>query len=134
MNTITSIQPVSRRRLAGFTLIELMIVVVIVGILAAIAYPSYTRYVQRTNEAEAQGQILELASALEAHRAKNFSYAGASLSTLAPLLQNNANYTPNLVLSDANQSYSITAAPSSSIMSGMPTLTYNSAGVASWED
>lgn len=130
---MTTTQPMSKRRLAGFTLIELMIVVVIVGILAAIAYPSYTRYVQRTHEAEAQGQIMELASALEAHRAKNFSYAGASISALAPELDQNTHYADSLALSDANQSYTITAAPQSSIMSGMPTLTYNSAGDASWD-
>lgn len=130
---MTSIQPASRRRLAGFSLIELMIVIVIVGILAAIAYPAYARYVQRTHEAEAQGQIMELASALEAHRAKNFSYSGANLSTLAPELNNNPHYTANLALSNANQSYTVTATPNSSTMAGMDTLTYNSAGEASWD-
>ena len=133
MKVMTSIQPASGRRLAGFSLIELMIVVVIVGILAAIAYPAYARYVQRTYETEAQGQIMELASILEAHRAKNFSYDGASLSTLAPELDNNPHYTTNLALSNANQSYTVTATPNSSTMAGMDTLTYNSAGEASWD-
>ena len=129
----TLIQPLPARRLAGFSLIELMIVVVIVGILAAIAYPSYTRYIQRSNEAEAQGQVMELASALEAHRAKNFSYNGASISTLAPALDNNKHYTAGIALSNNDQSYTITATPSSSLMSGMDTLTLNSAGIASWD-
>lgn len=129
----THIQPLPARRLAGFSLIELMIVVVIVGILAAIAYPSYTRYIQRSNEAEAQGQIMNFASAMEAHRAKNFSYNGASVSALAPALDTNEHYSANVVLGNNNQSYTITAAPSSSLMSGMPTLTLDSAGVASWD-
>ena len=133
MKTMTNIQFMSKRRLAGFTLIELMIAVVIVGILAAIAYPSYIRYVQRTHEAEAQGQIMELASALEAHRAKHFSYSGANLSTLAPELDSSPHYTANLALSNANQSYTVTATPNSSTMAGMDTLVYDSAGEASWD-
>lgn len=130
---MTNIRPTSARRMAGFTLIELMIVVVIVAILAAIAYPSYTRYVQRTHESAAQGQIMELASALEAHRAKNFSYAGASINALAPELDGNEHYRAELALGAGNQSYTITAIPSSKVMSGMDILTYSSAGEASWE-
>lgn len=119
--------------MAGFTLIELMIVVVIVAILAAIAYPSYTRYVQRTNESAAQGQIMELASALEAHRAKNFSYAGANISALAPELDSSDHYRAELILGGDNQSYTISATPHSRVMTGMDVLTLSSAGQPSWE-
>lgn len=49
----------------GITLIELMIVVVIVGILSAIAYPNYTQYVQRSNRAEARSVLLENSQILE---------------------------------------------------------------------
>ncbi|WP_319021322.1 type IV pilin protein [Pseudomonas sp. FME51] len=120
------------RRAAGFTLIELMIVVVIVAILAAIAYPSYQRYVQQTREAEAQGQIMELASTLEAYRAKNFSYNGAT-AALAPELDTNEHYAAVVNLGNSNQSYTIVATPQSSLMSGMGVLSYTSAGEASWE-
>ena len=131
MNT-TKIQPLPRRKLAGFTLIEVMIVVVIVAILAAIAYPSYTRYVQQTREAEAQGQIMELASALEAYRAKNFSYEHAAVSVLAPELHANPHYDVDLDLPTV-QSYTIEARPQGGLMTGMGTLTYDSAGEASWD-
>ncbi|EZQ18921.1 secretion protein [Halopseudomonas bauzanensis] len=120
-----------QRSSRGFTLIEIMIVVIIVGILASIAYPSYLDHVRRGHQTEAQGQIMEFASALEAHRAKNFSYSGASVSALAPALNNNDHYTPNLALSNSDQSYTITATPSSSLMSGMPELKLLSDG--SWE-
>jgi len=117
----------------GFTLIEVMIAVVIIGILAAIAYPSYLDFLRRGHETEAQGQMMELASALEAHRAKNFSYSGASISTLAPQLNSNEHYTSNLTLSNSDQSFTVTATPSSSFMSGMPVLTLDSSGEASWD-
>jgi len=121
------------RRNLGFTLIEVMIVVIIVGILASIAYPSYMDYVRRGHQTDAQGQIMELASELEAHRAKNFSYAGASISALAPILNANEHYNAVLTLSNDNQSFTITATPASSLMSGMPMLTLSSSGDASWD-
>lgn len=43
----------------GFTLIELMIVVAIVGILSAVAYPSYTEYVRRGHRADARAGLLQ---------------------------------------------------------------------------
>jgi len=58
----------------GFTLIELMIVVVIIGILAAIAIPNYQNYVRRTICEDAKASLVSVASALERYRAQHNKY------------------------------------------------------------
>ena len=61
---------------AGFTLIELMVVVVIVAIFAAIAIPSYGVYVARAHKSKAQSEMLKIAERLENYKGKQLSYAG----------------------------------------------------------
>jgi len=58
----------------GFTLIELMIVVVVIGVLAAIALPSYQDYVKRARRADAKSAVLAVQLAEEKWRANNSSY------------------------------------------------------------
>lgn len=58
----------------GFTLIEVMIVVVIIGILSAIAYPSYTEYVMRANRSEGQAYLIDVAARQERFYSQNNSY------------------------------------------------------------
>ncbi len=58
----------------GFTLIEVMIVVAIVGILAAIAYPSYDEYVKRGNRSEGMAQLNDIAARQERYFAQNNKY------------------------------------------------------------
>lgn len=63
------------RQQKGFTLIELMIAVVIVGILAAVAMPSYQRYIVRAARVAAQGELLALAGMQEKIFLNSNSYA-----------------------------------------------------------
>jgi len=61
----------------GFTLVELMITVAIVGILAAIAYPSYTQYVLRSHRTVARAELLQDTQTLEKFFTTNGTYVGA---------------------------------------------------------
>ncbi len=62
----------------GFTLIEIMIAVAIVGILAAVAIPSYQDSVRKTHRKEAEAALQLARQAMERHYSKNFTYAGAA--------------------------------------------------------
>ncbi|WP_373714859.1 type IV pilin protein [Roseateles sp.] len=62
----------------GFSLIELMVVVVIAGILAAVAYPAYTSHVQRGRRADAMAVLTAVVQAQERYRANNATYAATA--------------------------------------------------------
>jgi len=59
----------------GFTLIELLITVAIIGILASVAYPSYTDFVLRSNRSEGQRELMRLANLQEQVFVDTRSYA-----------------------------------------------------------
>jgi type IV pilus assembly protein PilE len=82
------------QREQGFTLIELMIVVAVIGILAAIAYPNYLEYVARGNRAEAKAALMEGAQSLERYFAVQGTYLNAAnnLAPVFPTVAGNGNY------------------------------------------
>ncbi|MFK7831565.1 MAG: type IV pilin protein [Congregibacter sp.] len=72
-----------REQQKGFTLIELMIVVVVLGILVSIALPSYQDSVVRSGRADAQAVLLGFAQAMERHFNQNYTYVGAAVGGVA---------------------------------------------------
>ena len=97
-------------RTHGFTLIELMITVAIVGILAAIAYPSYQQYVLRSARAEAAGQLMEIAGGMERHYTTEGKYDTYTLTMTASPRTGTQRYTLS-VCEVSGQAFVLKATP-----------------------
>ena len=63
----------------GFTLIELMIVIAIIGVLAGVGYPAYTSAVKKGNRADGIDSLLSLAGGMEEFYMNNDTYVGATV-------------------------------------------------------
>jgi type IV pilus assembly protein PilE len=132
----------------GFSLIELMVVLAIVGIIATLGLPNFQGMTQQAARAAAQADLLSLASALERHRASQFSYAKAAQSAAdtgkpavfhshSPSTESIASKQYDLAISQISmggQAFVITATPvTGSNVADTGTLYYFSDGRKAWD-
>lgn len=114
----------------GFTLIEVMIVVVIVGILATVAYPSYTEYVARGHRTQVKAQLQAAQQWMERRYSERYFYGETSGADTAPTAFANqsfatspaagegaARYTLGVAINGGGQGYVITATRAGSMSS-----------------
>lgn len=93
----------------GFTLIEVLVVLVIVGILSAVAYPSYFEHVRKAHRAEVTGLLLQNAHRLERHFARQGSYAEGVVAGLEQQSPANGSAVYRLSLTREEQGYLLQA-------------------------
>ncbi|OHC27684.1 MAG: pilus assembly protein PilE [Pseudomonadales bacterium RIFCSPLOWO2_12_59_9] len=100
----------NQQRIDGFTLIELMIVVAIIGILAAIAYPSYQEYILRSNRTEAQTLLSDAAARQERFYAQNNFYITTQATINGLGLRNTSGVAPDFIVRSDRDRYRLTVA------------------------
>lgn len=95
----------------GFTLMELMIVVVIVGILGAIAYPTYTDHMIKSRRVDGQTALYNLATMMEHFYTENNTYVGATLGTFGFTANSSQGYYQISITSQTATSFTLSATP-----------------------
>ena len=96
-----------RKYVRGVTLLELMIVTIIIGIMAVIAYPNYRQYAARAKRTEAKAMLLEIAQNQERFYLQNNTYGDAAALGY-PKVSDSGSYTVTITAADAND-FSATA-------------------------
>lgn len=117
----------------GFSLLEALIVLVIIGILTGITYPSYKHYISRAHQSDGQTALLDLACRMEAYYAKHDTYDTATigmgkLTDVLSSSQSPQGWYRLLIKQSTTATYVLEAIPI--VDKNNNTLTLNSLGVA----
>lgn len=135
-------------RQSGFTLLELLIVIAILGVIVTVGYPSFTHISQSNYRTAGQSDLMAFASAMERHKLANYTYKAAAINgentgqptvfaTYSPSQEPMANKRYELTICTLNATgtqYTIKATPvSDGIMFGNGDLYYFSDGRKAWD-
>lgn len=117
----------SQKSTQGFTLVEMMIVVAIIGIIAAIAYPNYQRYVVKTKRTDMMSEMYNIASEIESRKLAQGAYSNALITGLGG---DYPSYTVSITPNPLTAKWVITAVPKANTqMISDGTLTFNYQGI-----
>ena len=122
------------KKAAGFTLVEIMIVMVLIGVLAAIALPSYQQSVVNSRRADAMAVLQGLSQAMERYYTETGTYTGASTalySSKSPFEGAAVYY--NLTISELNSGDYILLATPANGQVGDGILTLTNTGLRGWD-
>ncbi|MGJ8681986.1 type IV pilin protein [Paraglaciecola sp.] len=146
LNKRVEVNAKTKTQTRGFTLVELMVVVAIVGVLTMFAYPSYQGFIKSSNRATAQADLMSLGAAMERHKAASFTYKGAAQSAAdtgtpgvflghSPSAEPYANRSYDLLITVATgTSYVVEARPlSSSVQAGDGSVYLYGDGRRAWD-
>lgn len=101
--------PEGRNRARGFTLIEVIVVMAIIAILAAIALPNYSEYIQRGYRSDAKTALLQAAQWQERFRTENNRYSAALPAGMVNVPATGPRYTIAVAQPGGPQSFTLTA-------------------------
>lgn len=115
------------KKVSGFTLVELMVVVTIVGVLVGLAVAGYDTATKKSRRAAAQGCLTEMTQFMERHYATNLAYTSATLPACSADVT--AFYTISFTAAPAATTYTVQAVPTGTqVGDSCGTMTVNQLG------
>lgn len=117
-------RPSTQKLELGFTLIEVMIVVVVIAILMAVALPSYTTYIRQSRISEATGQLSTMRVQLEQYYQDNKNYASSACTLGTVTYGNDFSFACSLPGGDS-QTFLLTATGTGSMVGFAFTIDHN---------
>lgn len=120
----------------GFTLLEMVVAVAIIGILAAIAYPSYQEYVRKARRGDMQSEMMRIAQEAQRYQIINRSFNNMTLANVGStgsFPTGQSHYTLALTPAPTATTWTLVATPTTGTQAGDGVICLNSAGHKYWE-